>query len=196
MGTQNLAALRIGSAVVAGLGRMWPPFARGGRRRRHEELLLELVRQLAGTTAQLAGMTAELHRANLLRHHRLMMDQWDRAIDDPSFAAVLSTLEGISEEKRRQMLFANRAYQTVLLAHRVGIVDQDELLGHLRMLCRGELFQEFWSRTVEHRRSLKSDSLEKRIGEAVDVLLDELADDPEEWWIVGPGPVAPDAPCD
>jgi hypothetical protein len=189
MGTRNLAAHRVGSAVVAGLGRMKAPFARGGRHRRHEELLLELVRQLA-------GMTAELHRANLLQHHRLMMDQWDRAIDDPSFAAVLSTLDGISEVKRRQMLFANRAYQTVLLAHRVGIVDQDELLGHLRMQCRSELFREFWSRTVEHRRSLKAGSLEKRIGEAVDILLDELADDPDEWWIVGPGPTAPDAPCD
>jgi hypothetical protein len=180
MGTLTPVTRRLHSAM-AGLGRMRAPFGRDGRRRQQGELLLELCRQLA-------LVTEELHRANLIQQHRLFVEQLDRAIDDPSLAAALSTLGGLSEHRRRQMLFANREYGVLLLAHRVGTYSWDELLGQLRILCRNEVFAEYWASTVEHRRSLPGGSLEKQVGGVVDALLEELADDPDEWWVVGPEP--------
>lgn len=186
MATQIPAARasRIGSAVAAGLGLMRAFFARGTRRRRQEEILLDLLRQLT-------LMTEEIHRANLIQQYRLTLDQMDRAIDDPSLADAGSTLTGIPVAKRRQMIFANREFGSLLMAHRVGLYDWDELLGHLRVLCRNKLFAEYWDRTVEHRRSLPADSIEAQVGAVVDVMIEELADDPEEWWIVGPSSSGP-----
>ncbi|MFC5215603.1 DUF6082 family protein [Streptomyces coerulescens] len=181
MATQIPAARasRIGSALVAGLGLVRAFFARGTRRRRQEEILLDLLRQLT-------LMTEEIHRANLIQQYRLTLDQMDRAIDDPSLADAGSTLTGLPVAKRRQMIFANREYGSLLMAHRVGLYDWEELKGHLRVLCRNKLFAEYWDRTVEHRRSLPAESIEARVGAVVDVMIEELADDPEEWWIVGP----------
>ncbi|GAA4007174.1 DUF6082 family protein [Streptomyces sp. NBC_01352] len=190
MATQKRAARSIGSAATAGLGLMRALFARGPRRRRQEEILAELLQQLT-------LMTDEIHRANVIQQYRLTVDQMDRMVDDPSLADTASTLPGLSKGRRRQMIFANRQYGNLLLAHRVGVCDWDELLGHLRVLCRNEIFAEYWDRTVEHRRSLPADSMEARVGAAVDVMLEELADDPDEWWIVGPAPAAglrPDEP--
>lgn len=179
MATQKRAARRIGSAALAGLDLMRARFAWGARRRRQEEILSALLEQLT-------LMTEEIHRANLIQQYRLTVDQMDRTIDDPALADVSSTLPGLSEGRRRQMLFANRQYGNLLLAHRVGVCDWDELIGHLRVLCRNGVFAEYWDRTAEHRRSLPADSTEGRVGAAVDIMLEELADDPDEWWIVGP----------
>ncbi len=154
-------------------------FARGARRRRQDEILAELLRQLT-------LMTEEIHRANLIQQYRLAAEQMERMIDDPTLAVAASTLPGLSESRRRQMIFANRQYGNLLLSHRVGACEWDELIGHLRVLCRNALFAEYWDRTVEHRRSLPTDSLEARVGAVVDVMLEELAEDPDEWWIVGP----------
>ena len=38
---------------------------------------------------------------------------------------------------------------------------------------------------MEHRLSLPDDSLEGRIAKAVDAVLEELDEDPDEWWVVG-----------
>ncbi|MGW6953369.1 DUF6082 family protein [Streptomyces chartreusis] len=184
MATQNLAARSIGSAVAAGLAVLRAPFAREERRRRQEDLMADLLRQLT-------LMTEEIHRANLIQHYRLVVDQLDRAIEDPTLAAAVSTLTDISERKRRAMLYANREWGILLLAHRVGAVDWDELLGTLRVLCRNKIFAEYWERTVEHRRSLPVESLEVRVGRVVDAMIDELADDPDEWWVVGGAEASP-----
>ncbi|MEV0639250.1 DUF6082 family protein [Streptomyces sp. NPDC050619] len=183
MATQKRAARSIGSAAVAGLGLMRAFFARGTRRRAQEELLAQLLQQLT-------LMTEEIRRANLIQQYRLTVDQLDRMVDDPSLADAASTLPGLSEGRRRQMIFANRQYGNLLLTYRVGVCEWDELLGHLRVLCRNASFAEYWDRTVEHRKSLPADSVEARVGAAVDIMLEELADDPDEWWIVGPPPSA------
>ncbi|MFI0511340.1 hypothetical protein RKD19_003503 [Streptomyces canus] len=183
MATQTPAVRRsrIGSAVASGRGLMRAFFSRGARRRRQEDVLLELL-------GQLRLMTEEIHRANLIQQYRLTLKQMDRMVDDPSLAEAANTLPGLSEGKRRQMIFANRQYGNLLLAHRVGACDWDELIGHLRVLCLNALFAEYWDHTAEHRRSLPVDSIEARVGAVVDVMMEELADDPDEWWIVGPSP--------
>ncbi|EFE67748.1 predicted protein [Streptomyces viridosporus ATCC 14672] len=83
---------------------------------------------------------------------------------------------------------AGRQYGAILLGHRVGGYDWDVLIGHLRVLCRNQVSKEYWEMTVEHRLSLPSRSLEARVGKAVDAIMDDLADDPDEWWVVGPPP--------
>ncbi|MGV4890925.1 DUF6082 family protein [Streptomyces viridosporus] len=60
---------------------------------------------------------------------------------------------------------AGRQYGAILLGHRVGGYDWDVLIGHLRVLCRNQVFKEYWEMTVEHRLSLPSRSLEARGGE-------------------------------
>ena len=175
---RNAAARSIGSAALAGLGLTAVSFARGMRRRRQEDLLAELLKQLS-------LLTEEIRRANLIQYYRLNGDQLDRATDDTALADASSTLEGISQGRRRQLMYANRQYASLVLAHRVGVFDWDQLLGHLRVLCRNAVFAEYWDRTGEHRLSLPADSAEARIGAAVDVMMEELADDPDEWWVVG-----------
>ncbi|WP_037640992.1 DUF6082 family protein [Streptomyces bicolor] len=169
---------RIGLAMRAGF-----------RRRRHqEELVLGLVRELA-------RLRSEIHYANLIQYHRLVMEQSSEAMDDPALGETLSTLKAVTERQRRQLLFANREYATVLLAHRIGLFDWDELIGHLRVLSINPVFADYWRRTAEHRLSLPHESLEATVGRAVDVLMEELADDPDEWWVVGDGdgPQSPDS---
>lgn len=126
-----------------------------------------------------------MHRANLIGLHRFFVEQLDRAIDDPSLGAALGTLPGLSEEKRRQMLFANREYGLLLLAYRVGAVDRAELLGVLRILSRNPVFAEYWDRTGRQRNSLPADSLEARVGRAIDAVMAERDEDLDEWWVVG-----------
>ncbi|MGY0024612.1 DUF6082 family protein [Streptomyces sp. YJ-C3] len=157
----------VGSRLRAGLG----------RRRRRDELLERLVE--------------EISRANVLRQHALFLDQLDRAIDDPDLAAALSTLPDLSDRERRLMLWANREYSVLLLAYRVDAFCWDEFIGHLRILCRNRFFQLYWERTAEHRLSLAPDSLDARVGEALNHIMEELATDPDEWWIV-----RSDAPVD
>ncbi|WP_405843053.1 DUF6082 family protein [Streptomyces sp. NBC_01518] len=148
---------------------------------RQEELTRALIHQLS-------CVTDEIRHANLLQHHRITSDETDHAMADPALAAVMSTLPELSDNKRRQVLYVNRRYATVVLGYRIGSYGWDELIGHLRVLGRNPVFAEYWQATGEHRRSLPNQSLEVRVGQAVDVIMDELAEDPDEWWVVGPSP--------
>ncbi|WP_345576322.1 DUF6082 family protein [Streptomyces prasinosporus] len=170
---------RNGSAARARGGRARTPFPRSPWRRRQEELALDLLREVA-------RLTDQIHCANLIQFHRITAAQVDHALADPALASAMSTLDGLSEDRRRQVLFANRQYGAILLGHRIGGYDWDALIGHLRVLCRNQVFKEYWEMTVEHRRSLPSPSLESRAGKAVDAIMEDLADDPDEWWVVGP----------
>lgn len=161
-----------------------------------DTLVGELLQQIGRLADELARAGEELRRANLIELHRLFVDQLDRAIGDPLLAEVVSTLDGVSESRRRQMLFANRQYGLILLAYQIGAIDRGELLGALRILGKNAVFAEYWDRTGEHRHALPFDSLEARIGRAVDVIMGERWDDLEEWWVVGAEREAapPDAP--
>jgi hypothetical protein len=132
-------------------------------------------------------LAEEIRNANLLQHHRIVAAQVDQAMADPALASAMSTLDGLSDAKRRQILFANREYAAILLGHRIGVYGWTELIGHLRVLARNQTFQAYWEMTTEHRRSLPQGSLEAKVGQAVDQIMDELADDPDEWWEVAQG---------
>ncbi|MFF7565932.1 DUF6082 family protein [Streptomyces pseudovenezuelae] len=142
--------------------------------------------ELAGSV-QGERLAKEIARANMIRFHRIALENLDRAIDDPSLAMAMSTLEGLSENKRRQVLFANRQYATLLLGYRIGALNRSELLDALRILSRNQVFAEYWKLTGPHRRSMTSVSLERRVGKAVDAVMEEPEGELEEWWVVGPG---------
>lgn len=151
-----------------------------------EDQVPDLVRVLVQVVDGMATLERELRRANKIQIRRLFAAQLDLAIDDPSLARALSTLDGLSEGKRRQMLFANKQYSLLLLAYETGEVDRGELLGALKVLSKNSVFAEYWTRTSEQRGKLPPDSFEARTGRAVDVIMDERLGDLEEWWVVGP----------
>ncbi|MEU1477830.1 DUF6082 family protein [Streptomyces sp. NPDC005760] len=164
---------------------MRTPFPRQFWRRRQEEIALELLHELT-------RLADEIRYANLIQHHRIIAAQVDHALADPALASAMSTLDGVSDQKRRQVIFVNREYSAILLGHRVGVYDWSALIGHLRVLCRNQVFKEYWEMTVEHRRSLPDETLESRVGKTVDVIMEDLAEDPDEWWVVGPEVGSPD----
>jgi hypothetical protein len=144
----------------------------------------EPIRELA---RQVGLMAEEQRNANRIQLHRLFAEQLDRAINDPSFADVLGVPGGVSPERRRQLAFANKQYGLILLSYRIGGIDRGELLGSLRYLSRSPEFAEYCQRTSEARSVLPKESLEARIGRAIDAVMEERLDDLEEWWVIGPG---------
>jgi hypothetical protein len=123
-------------------------------------------------------------RANELQWWSFKLADLDRAIDDPLLAEAMSTLRDLPAPKWRQMIFANKLYTTLLLGYRVQVVSRAELLDAIRVLSRNEIFAEYWNLTADHRGLLTADSLEARIGRAVDAVMQEPEGELEEWWVV------------
>ncbi|MEU5111199.1 DUF6082 family protein [Streptomyces longwoodensis] len=134
--------------------------------------------------------TRHRRRAVLAQQHRLHFDLICKAMDDPALAAVLDTYEtDVPPEKQRQFLFANALYINALYFHRIGAMTRAELYGHLRVMCRNEVFREYWEATRHHRKSLPEASEEYALGLMTDDLVQELLDaDTDEWWVVGEPP--------
>jgi hypothetical protein len=135
------------------------------------------------SSGPIRGLTEEIRRANLIQYYRMHLEQLDRAIDDPSLAAALSTVQDVTPQKRRQLLFAHKQYVLIMLGHLIGATNRNELLGALRVLSRNPVFREYWERTGQQRMDLPEGSLEARIGRAVDATMAERFDEVEEWWV-------------
>jgi len=148
--------------------------AAGGR---SEELTEQLLQQLT-------LLAKEIKHANLIQLHRISVEQMERRMADPALADAVSILSGLTERERRQMIHVNAQYHGMVLHHRVEAMTWDELMGHLRVLCRNSIFDRYWELTRDHRRSLPPESLEARVGNAVDVVVRGLREEPEEWWVV------------
>ncbi|MGH4034923.1 DUF6082 family protein [Actinomycetota bacterium Odt1-20B] len=180
MATQKYRIRGTGSAAVAGLA-----FAVGAlallldRQRRHHEQLRLRLDDMERT---------ERRPAELPQQQQLQFYLLSKAMDDPDLAAVLSTVEA-PPTKRRQYLFANALYTNAVHAFRIGIVNWEELHGHLRVICRNPIFREYWEATRHHRASLEDSSDEARVGRMMDGLIHDLDDpDADEWWVIGEPP--------
>ena len=154
-------------------------FGRSSRRRSQQQLTYDLL-------CQVTSLTKEIRNANRIQLHRIGTSQTEHAIADPALAEAISTVPGLSDRKRRQLLFVNAQYAYIVLNYRVGAICWDELIGHVRVLGHNSVFEDYWEMTRDPRKSLPRESLEAKVGKAVDVIMDELADNPEEWWVVGP----------
>jgi hypothetical protein len=135
--------------------------------------------------------------AALTEQHRLHFDLLCKAMDDPALASVLDTYEtDIPPERQRQYLFANVLYVNALYYHRIGAWSITELYGHLRVICRNDVFREYWSATRHHRKSLPEASKEAELGRMMDGLVEEMDrlsqdqndGDFDEWWVIGEAP--------
>jgi hypothetical protein len=164
------------------------------------------IREFGSTTkAKLASAAnavmerSSRHRKNaaLTEQHRLHFDLLCKAMDDPTLASVLDTYEtDIPLEKQRQYLFANALYVNALYYHRIGAWSLTELYGHLRVICRNDVFREYWSATRHHRKSLPEASKEAELGRMMDELVGEMDrlsqeendGDCDEWWVIGQAP--------
>ncbi|CAM5246636.1 putative protein OS=Streptomyces tendae OX=1932 GN=GUR47_34890 PE=4 SV=1 [Streptomyces tendae] len=130
-------------------------------------------------------------RREALRHQqRMHWELLNRALDDPSLAEVIDTYDkNIPAQKRRQFFYANAWYVNLYHLHQAGILDQEELFGHLRELFQTPLMREYWEASREQRASFKATSVESRVGTMVDGLLKDLDEaDTDEWWVVGTPP--------
>ncbi|MFF3850400.1 DUF6082 family protein [Streptomyces sp. NPDC002328] len=183
MATQRSKAGRLGS-VAAGLTLAAAAAALAARRRRLEEVRLQ-VRRLE--LEELAS-----RREALAHQQRMHWELLAKAIDDPSLAAVIDTYDqSIPAQKRRQFFFANAWYVNLYHLYRTGLLDQEELYGHLRELFTIPLIREYWEASKGQRATLKQSSDEARIGRMVDGLIKDLDEaDTDEWWVVGNPPPA------
>ncbi|WP_330307768.1 MULTISPECIES: DUF6082 family protein [unclassified Streptomyces] len=178
MVTQNFGIRGLSSAATAGLA-VGILVVLAAQQRRFEALRLRVaqVEQNADRDARLA------------EQQRLQAYLLDKALDDPDLAEVLSTIDEVDPTKRRQYLFANAMYTNALLAYRVGVVNWEELHGHLRVICQSAIFRDYWDATRHHRASLKEASEEARVGQMMDALIHDLDEaDTERWWVVGEPP--------
>ncbi|MFF3492393.1 DUF6082 family protein [Streptomyces sp. NPDC002795] len=176
-GAQQFASTAAAGLSLAGAGLMLATQQRRSKALRMQEKRLEQERQ-----AQ--------RRVALAHQQRMHWELLIKAIDDPSLAAVIDTYDkDIPAEKRRQFLYANAWYVNAFHLHRAGLVDVEELFGHLRELFQNPVMREYWNASQAQRDTLKHSSDEARIGRIVNGLIQDLEEaDTEEWWVVGEPP--------
>ncbi|MCX4587896.1 DUF6082 family protein [Streptomyces sp. NBC_01481] len=122
-------------------------------------------------------------RADITNQQRLHFELLSKAMDDPDLAAVLDTYDTrLSPVKQRQYLYANALYQHVLHAYRIGAATEDDVRGHLRVICRNPIFREFWAATRSHRASVRYESQEAYLGRLVDRLIIRHEEEGRDWW--------------
>lgn len=97
----------------------------------------------------------------------------------------MDMFDALPDDKQAPMLYAHQQYELLVLSQRCGVISLEEVLGYLRELAHNPLFREYWGMTREHRRSIPQDSDEAAVQRAVDELVEELADDCDEWWVAG-----------
>jgi hypothetical protein len=131
-----------------------------------------------------------LRRRSLAHQQRMHWELLTRAIDDPSLAEVIDTYDkSIPAAKRRQFFYANAWYVNLFHVHRAGLIDREELYGHIREFLQNQIFREYWEASRYMRATLVQSSDEARMSHLVDGLIRELDDaDTDEWWVVGTPP--------
>ncbi|MFE2584149.1 DUF6082 family protein [Streptomyces sp. NPDC059378] len=139
---------------------------------------------------RLDALELQSQRKALAHQQRMHWELLVKAIDDPSLAAVIDTYDkSIPAEKRRLFLYANAWYINAYHLYRAGILDQEELYGHLREIFQSSLMREYWEASKDQRATLKQSSDEARMGRMVDGLIKDLDEaDTDEWWVVGTPP--------
>ncbi|MFF0742313.1 DUF6082 family protein [Streptomyces sp. NPDC004111] len=138
----------------------------------------------AAVTALLAQQRQNHHRLLLMEKHHLHSELLYKAMDDPQLAEVLNTYETeVPPERQRQFLYANIVYGNVLHYCRIGVMDTEEALGHLRGICQSRAFRDFWDATQHHRESLPGDSPEAVLGRQVDLIVTRASEERDNWWV-------------
>ncbi|MFC1442100.1 DUF6082 family protein [Streptacidiphilus sp. N1-10] len=116
----------------------------------------------------------ELRRSAEADLRRLHMELIKMAIDDPALADVWGAYRTeIPMERRRQYLYANLIFSHLYLNHKLQIADDAEMLGHLRVITKNEIFREYWKEASGSRAPLAEGSAERIFGRLVDQAIAE-----------------------
>ncbi|MGW8794618.1 DUF6082 family protein [Streptomyces althioticus] len=182
MGTKSVGLRRLHAATAAGLGMVAGVIAAVAAQRGTLDAInrrLERLEEQAGNQ----------QRANLAMQQRQHWELLSKAIDDPELAEVLNHYEvPVSDQRRRQYLFANALYTNLLCYYRIGNIPLDEFFMHARGMFQNPLMRDYWEATRHQRASLKGTE-EAELGEMIDDLLSQLDEaDTDEWWVVGTPP--------
>ncbi|GGQ78754.1 DUF6082 family protein [Streptomyces althioticus] len=182
MGTKSVGLRRLHSATAAGLGMVAGVIAAVAAQRGTLDAInrrLERLEEQAGNQ----------QRANLAMQQRQHWELLSKAIDDPELAEVLVHYGvPVSDQRRRQYLFANALYTNLLCYYRIGNLTLDEFFMHARGMFQNPHVRGYWEATRNHRASLKGTE-EGELSELIDDLLEQLDDaDSDEWWVVGTPP--------
>ncbi|MCX4670531.1 DUF6082 family protein [Streptomyces sp. NBC_01381] len=180
MATQIFGIRGLSSATGAGLAFAAGAFALlAAQQRRYAELRIQVDR----------AERADWRRTMMAEQQELQLYLLRKAIDDPDLAAVFSIAEADSPAQQRQFLFANALYTNALLAYRIGVVNWEELHGHLRVMCANPIFRQYWHATRHQRASLKDSSDEAKVGHMTDAIIHDLEEsESDEWWVIGEPP--------
>ncbi|MER5889119.1 DUF6082 family protein [Streptomyces sp. NPDC001941] len=117
-------------------------------------------------------LARQLDLAHLSRQHLALMA---RAMEDPDLAAVLDTYDvDVPVVRQKQFLYANALYANAVQAYLTDSATLEELLPHLRLMCRNQIFRDYWKTTGAQRATLLETSREARLGREVDRIVDEL----------------------
>ncbi|MFC1405903.1 MULTISPECIES: DUF6082 family protein [Streptacidiphilus] len=116
----------------------------------------------------------ELRRSAEADLRRLHMELIKMAIDDPALADVWGDYRpGIPPERKRQYLYANLIFSHMYLNHKLAVADDVEMLAHLRVITKSEIFREYWAETIGSRAPLSDESAERIFGRLVDQAIAE-----------------------
>ncbi|MCT7352642.1 DUF6082 family protein [Streptomyces sp. 15-116A] len=187
MVTQNAGIRRLRSAAVGGLLVAAGAVTAMAAQRHMLDVLrarLEHLEQHAPTQ----------RHANLASQQRQHWELLSKAIDDPELAEVLDLYETpVTEQKRRQYLFANALYTNLLFYYRIGNFGREEFVRRARGIFQNPIVREYWYAT-RHQRDSIAGTEEAELGKLVDELLLQLEEaDTDEWWVVGePEPLEED----
>ncbi|MEV0263081.1 DUF6082 family protein [Streptomyces sp. NPDC050617] len=126
------------------------------------ELQREEMRRSAG----------ELHRSAEADLRRLHMDLLKMSIENPELAAVWPEYApGLSTVQNRQYNYANLLYCHYMLAHRLELLAEHEVFGHLVDLVKSPVFRDYWEAGRQARHSIAVDTQEYRFARLVDEAL-------------------------
>ncbi|MET9292781.1 DUF6082 family protein [Streptomyces sp. NPDC003077] len=136
-----------------------------------EEMRLQRV-ELSLQREEMRRSAGELHRSAEADLRRLHMQLLKMSIEDPDLAAVWPDYApGMPFRTNRQYLYANLIYSHLLLVHRLEMMNDREILGHLRYITATPIFRGYWESARTMRDDLDPASHERRFADLVDEAL-------------------------
>lgn len=127
------------------------------RELRHQRQQLALQRQ------ELASSRDELRRSAEADLRGLHVELTQMAMADPALAEVWNNYPGEPTVTLRQNLFANLAFNHIVLFHSWGNVSEEELLLYASDLLQSPVFRRYWGASRASKSSLPPESTEGRV---------------------------------
>ena len=137
-------------------------------------------RELAMQRDALGKSHWELHRSAEADLQRLHIELVRMAMGDESLAEVWGEYRQDSPpERNRQYMYANLIFSHIFLNHQLGVVEDANIKGYIRIVAANPIFREYWAASAPNRALLNEASAERLFGQMIDEVLDEQPDPPD-----------------